>query len=68
MDAGLKGGDPAAEILRGGMAVIIGDILPEPTLDIFIKSANADVVNRYLRPRRSRYGTKLNSTAPELLQ
>ena len=30
-DAGLKGGDPPAEILRGGMAVMIGDILPKPT-------------------------------------
>jgi len=31
IEARLESGHPAAEILGGGMAVVIGDLLPEPT-------------------------------------
>ena len=31
IEAGLESGHPPAEILGGRMAVMIGDILPEPT-------------------------------------
>ena len=38
IEAGLESGHAPAEILGGGMAVMIGDILPEPRASTGMKS------------------------------